>query len=85
MLENDTRWNSTYKMTIQASRLSKQIDSFMESNVPEGISINAAKGVFIIKRMEEEDWMELNYIKEFLYKFNVYTKGFESDLFITFR
>lgn len=70
-------------MINHAIALSDQIDSFLVSNIVEGMPLNTYKGKFTIKKLEIEDWEELDFIKQFLFKFNVYTKGFESDQFPT--
>lgn len=83
ILDNATRWNSTYRMIDYGLQLKELINSFLVAELAYPKTVVTKYGVISISQICEDEWVELEFLHKFLSIFNVFTKFFESNKFPT--
>lgn len=83
ILDNATRWNSTYRMIDHGLQLKELLNSFLAAELAYPKTVVTKYGVFSISQICEDEWVELEFLHKFLSIFNVFTKFIERNKFPT--
>lgn len=82
-LDVPTRWNSCYRMVNNSIVLKKYLEEYIRISLPYKQEVNTIFGKIVVEPLSDEDWKELEFIKKFLYLFNLFTDCFQTGKYPT--